>query len=1001
MNKLLKYSICYWLLFFLIISACAAQEGYSWKKYEINNLLPENHVKQIERDKNGFYWIITGGGVLIRWNGSKSFRFFETTTPEGKKIEQFNMIKKDGTGNLYLQTDNGQQFFYVDNKSIPRYLNMQNAGTNYCWSYYGNLTVVNESWEMIRKNNAHPVYDEFKNLVKNRFLPSEYLSFTVKDSAAYFVNEVDHSFFFYQNGIIKKIKQNLTGRQGAFILGKYFGIYTKDSVYLFHKEKRVGSFPNRNIPLPMNRYSFVLQSFYPGSAAFFESDNKIYKVSFENGKLIVAPFFLLPANNPKVGSFYVDEPNGRLFICDMSGGFTVYQHNFYYFRTSGPTPQYNTVYSLAEVNGTLLKTQDFLEKVSQQATGYYNWHAPIIRLKTGNFFYPGSLGFFLFNDKRHIIRRWPFDLSWAIRSALLRNDDVYISAGELIRFNSKTNELTNVPLPVEPEDKGAMNYLAEGPSGLIYAAIGYHIYEIDLTKNSARIISPRLKEKTIGAVRGMFYDKEYRVIFLSIKGILHYLDPAKETLVQFPASGNLDMLSCHYILRDQDGDCWLPTNTGLYFMSKEQLRAFMTGASALIAYQPANVGIGGEKEEFNGGFTNSGLCIGDSLYLSSMHGIVTFSAKEAKRLLQEGRISGIQLNQLILDGVTVPVDSNKIILPPGFKRCEFYTDIAFSNITGAGLEYRLISSKDTSVQLMPDNNMILLQSLFPGTYELRVNVVNHPEIEPLVLTIVAKQYWNKTTAAFIAYFIFAATLLYILFAWRIQRIRNASLREVDKSRKELFTIISHDLRSPLKAYQGLAEMISYLLKNKRFDSIGKVAEQIDSTGIKLDLLMSNLLNWNLLQQDKIVAKKELVDIADVIEENVSIYREIALSKNTSIEFSAAGPCVVPAHKDMVALMIRNLLDNAFKNAPDETAISVSLTKENQGFRLQVSNAIKAASAQKLQYVSELLESPASWEPGSKGMGIGLKMVQLAAQKSGGKLGLHVDKEKVNFYVHLN
>jgi signal transduction histidine kinase len=180
-----------------------------------------------------------------------------------------------------------------------------------------------------------------------------------------------------------------------------------------------------------------------------------------------------------------------------------------------------------------------------------------------------------------------------------------------------------------------------------------------------------------------------------------------------------------------------------------------------------------------------------------------------------------------------------------------------------------------------------------------------------------------------------------------------------------------------------------------------VAEQIDSTGIKLDLLMSNLLNWNLMQQEKLVAKKELVDIADVIEENVSIYREIALSKNTSIEFSAEGPCVLSADKDMVALMIRNLLDNAYKNAPEETAIRVSVSRDQNGCFLQVGNDIKEASVQKLNYVSSLLEKQASWEPGSKGMGIGLKMVQLAAIKSGGKLGINIDRNKVNFFVHLN
>ncbi|MCX6319080.1 MAG: HAMP domain-containing sensor histidine kinase [Bacteroidetes bacterium] len=356
---------------------------------------------------------------------------------------------------------------------------------------------------------------------------------------------------------------------------------------------------------------------------------------------------------------------------------------------------------------------------------------------------------------------------------------------------------------------------------------------------------------------------------------------------------------------------------------------------------------------------------------------------------------------LTIDDQSVEKITEHIILPAGFKRCEISVDFAFNTIFGAGLEYQLLGLRDTTMQLMYDNNKIVLQNLFPGKYQLRVRVVNHPEVPPLILNIEAAEYWYKTKSAMVLWFLVAGLLLWLILSWRISHARNAALEEVDKSRKELFTIISHDLRSPLKAYQGLAEVISYLLRKGDYERVNKLAQQIDSTGMKLDLLLDNLLNWNILQQEKLIVKKETLDIALLMNEHIPIYQAFCTQKNIRILFEYRNDCMADADKTMVALMIRNLLDNAIKNSLPEQNITVDVfPTEEQGVEMVVSNTFQEKDREKLIMISSLIRKKENWEAGSNGMGFGLRMVYLAAIKTGAELSISKKDNIVSFNVRF-
>jgi signal transduction histidine kinase len=157
----------------------------------------------------------------------------------------------------------------------------------------------------------------------------------------------------------------------------------------------------------------------------------------------------------------------------------------------------------------------------------------------------------------------------------------------------------------------------------------------------------------------------------------------------------------------------------------------------------------------------------------------------------------------------------------------------------------------------------------------------------------------------------------------------------------------------------------------------------------------------MLQQEKLMTKKEELNLTAIVEEHTAIYAELALLKENKLTVSGNDPILVHADSDLLSLIIRNLLDNAIKNSVKGKEIRVSLARENDRVVLQISNAISAAGREKLQKVKELFEGNQNWEPGEKGMGMGLKMVKMAAQKMNAVLKVDTDEKNVTFGVYFS
>jgi signal transduction histidine kinase len=161
---------------------------------------------------------------------------------------------------------------------------------------------------------------------------------------------------------------------------------------------------------------------------------------------------------------------------------------------------------------------------------------------------------------------------------------------------------------------------------------------------------------------------------------------------------------------------------------------------------------------------------------------------------------------------------------------------------------------------------------------------------------------------------------------------------------------------------------------EKYDSFADASIQYAQQVINL---LENMLVWGRGQEEKIKFSPEQRDLADIILTNMSIFKETADKKEISVNFTQIGNSKAYIDKDLIDIVIRNLLSNAMKYSDRGGRISILLKDKSltgEGIVLKIcDNGIGIpATKQKYLFTSTEIESSPGTE-NEKGTGFGLKL----------------------------
>jgi PAS domain S-box-containing protein len=223
-----------------------------------------------------------------------------------------------------------------------------------------------------------------------------------------------------------------------------------------------------------------------------------------------------------------------------------------------------------------------------------------------------------------------------------------------------------------------------------------------------------------------------------------------------------------------------------------------------------------------------------------------------------------------------------------------------------------------------------------------------------------------------------------------QKIAEEKLREqanqlsgLNQLKDRLFSIISHDLRSPLLSLMEIIEMTDEgMVSEEEFKSfLPHLSKNIGYTSG----LLENLLSWSKSQLGGETVNPVSFDLKNVIKNKISIFEKKTTEKGIDLSESIKTHTMVFADKDMIMLVLRNLIANAIKFCSKRDKISISAEQDDHTITVCVTDTGIGIKSENIEKLFGLTAFTTRGTDNEQGTGLGLLLCKDFIEKNNGKI----------------
>ena len=229
--------------------------------------------------------------------------------------------------------------------------------------------------------------------------------------------------------------------------------------------------------------------------------------------------------------------------------------------------------------------------------------------------------------------------------------------------------------------------------------------------------------------------------------------------------------------------------------------------------------------------------------------------------------------------------------------------------------------------------------------------------------------------------------IYLAAAQRMIMQQRDELQATVEARDKMYSVIAHDLRSPIGTLKMIFNMLSI---NLTADQIGEDSYEMLSMGNNITestfMLLDNLLKWTKSQIGRMNTVFQEVDISEVVLFASKMSDQVAQVKNIEVEYDIPGPIKISCDVDMIKTIMRNLMSNAVKYSQEGGRIVISVRETPTHAAISVRDfgiGIKEEDIPKL--LNPDIHHTTYGTKNEEGSGLGLQLVQDLTRRNGGEL----------------
>jgi signal transduction histidine kinase len=982
----------------------ADRNNYDIKQYNSENGLPQNSATGLLLDRNNFLWITTQNG-LVRFDGRR-FRIYDKSNTPAIRSNRFTVIAESSQKEVLLGSSFDPSEIYrvgpdykvvidTTRTRIPhKFLHINSTGIFDCTPLFDHYTNASGGIDTVFLNGL---------CSSETYLILNDNEMVVRDS---------RGDWYYLNNVTAEVTKLPVGikEEGAhvFVLHGIFCVFSGSGEWRFFKhgrektlqvDKRIsvllkGAFSRSGQKLLIGRPG--------GDQVIIRHQNDIYELSLHNDMLRAELIFpdLKVLDDLIATSFLYDKKNQRLFIATATSGFVIVTKRLFKSVTFNSPNRLDNAFRafLLLPNKNILTGSGILDKSDENKNLLFREDMR----PDGNCIYKArDRSIWISKEKQLHIYDSNFSRELAVDSLVL---DSFITC--IIEDARHTIWISTVSSLLKIEG-GKLQYvfrhrtpfvnhniesIAEVSPTEFWIACRDGIYVYDIVKDSIgkKAVLPHVYARN-------FYRAKDNSLWVATYGNGYYKYHMGK-FVAFPVDPHNYLSTAHTFLEDDFGFFWISTNHGLFRIRKRDLDEFAVGRNNNLYFYHIDKSSGFNTNEFNGGGNPvSQTDDKGNFYFPSLDGIVYFNPGSVHPEMPDREIF---VDEFFVD--SQKLDYRKIhVIKPDFHRLIVDITTPFFGLEeNLKLEYTLDSNGGKWYPINRDGR-ITINRLPHGKYKLLVRKHNgsaENRFTHMTIAFEVQPHWYNTWLFFSLVALAAGSLLFLLYRLRTRILlrqnlrlqmkvdeRTAELEQSTKIKERLLSVIMHDMRSPMFSQ---ALLIDHLHKNfHRFSEqqLDELFFLLEDSSNRLCQFSTDFLIWYDSQKQGFPIKREDIKLDEFLKQTTVLYESIASRKGLHFNWDIPSGLVMISDRNMLAIVVRNLVDNAVKYTASGS-VGISACQKDGHIEIQVKDTGQGMTASKIGEITSFDEN----DTNTAGPTFGYRFIMELAGKLNGEV--EIDSE---------
>lgn len=211
------------------------------------------------------------------------------------------------------------------------------------------------------------------------------------------------------------------------------------------------------------------------------------------------------------------------------------------------------------------------------------------------------------------------------------------------------------------------------------------------------------------------------------------------------------------------------------------------------------------------------------------------------------------------------------------------------------------------------------------------------------------------------------------------------LNIANKTKNYLFSVVSHDLRSPMNTIQYQHEQLKKHIEANNIDGVKEANNTAIAVTKSTSHLLNNVLHWSLEQSNQLLFNLSEHALRPIVEHVLYDYETLVEAKDIHFN-SELENHLVKVDKESIKIVVRNLIDNAIKYMNGSGNITIKTGKESDTHSyIRIQDSGIGISKEQLQKINALTDLSIDKIDRSEGVGLGLILCQTLVKKNNGIL----------------